>query len=292
MGFFDRLSSGWALAMESMRVVSRNKKLVIFPIISSIALVLVLGTFAGGLHASGVLDTFLEEDSAAMESSAVSSTTESSRSNEVLGYSLLFIFYFLAYAVIVFFNMALIHCANHAFNGAEFTLGTGIAFSFSRIGAVISWALVSATVGLALRIIEDKNKNVAAFVAGILGMLWSLLTFFVVPVIAYEGLGPIAAIKRSGELFKNTWGERVGAHFAFGWIGFLAMLLIALPMGFVIGLLNPLAGFIAGILCVIVITLMTTTAEAVFKAAVYQYAIGRPVDSFSQGRLAQCFGPK
>ncbi len=139
MGFFDRLSNGWALAMDSMRVVSRNKKLIIFPIISSIALILVLGTFAGGLYASGVLHTFLEQDSAAMETSAVSTTTESSGSDQVLGYGLLFIFYFLAYATMIFFNMALIHCANHAFNGAEFTLGTGIKFSFSRIGAIISW---------------------------------------------------------------------------------------------------------------------------------------------------------
>jgi hypothetical protein len=292
MGFFGRLSNGWSLAMESMGIVWRNKKLMIFPIISSIALILLLGSFAGGLWAGGVFDTLFEDDSTTMDGAPASAAAESNASDDVLFYTILFGFYFLAYFTIVFFNMALIHCANHAFNNADFTLGTGIAFSFSRIGAIIAWALVSATVGLILRIIEDKSDKVAAIIAGILGMVWSLLTFFVVPVIAYENVGPIAAIKRSGELFKRTWGERVGAHFAFGWIGFLTILLIALPVGLLLGLLDPLAGIIAGVLCALIIGLLTTTAETVFKAAVYQYAIGRPAGSVSEDRLARCFGPK
>jgi len=292
MGFFARLSNGWSLAMESMRIVWRNKKLMIFPVISSICLILVLGSFAGGLWASGVADTLFEDDSATTADATASTAAESDASNEVLYYVTLFAFYFLAYFIIVFFNMALIHCANHAFNGADFSLGTGISFSFSRLGAIISWALVAATVGLILRMIEDKSDKVAAFIAGILGMVWSLLTFFVVPVIAYENLGPIAAIKRSGELFKRTWGERVGAHFAFGWAGFLMFLFIALPVGFLLWLVDPIAGIIGAVFCALIIAALTTAAETVFKAAVYQYAIGRPVEAFAEDRLASCFGPK
>ena len=289
MGAVGRLSNGWSLAMESMGIVWRNKKLMVFPIISSIALVLVLGSFAGVLWADGVFDTLFEDGPAAMD--------------DVRFYLLLFGFglYFLAYFAIVFFNMALIHCADHAFNNVDFTLGTGIAFSFSRIGVIVAWVLVEVTfVGPIFsliehnRILKDKSDKVAAIIASTLGMVWSesLVTFFVVPVIAYENLGPIAAIKRSGELFKRTWGERVGAHFALGWIGSLPVLLVALPVGLLLGLLDPLAGIIAGVLCALIIGLLTTTAETVFKAAVYQYAIGRPAGSFSEDRLARCFGPK
>lgn len=294
MGFFTRLSNGWSLAMESMRIVWRNKKLMVFPVISSICLILVLGSFAGGLWAGGVADTLFEDDAAttADATTADGTAAESDASNDVLYYGILFAFYFLAYFIIVFFNMALIHCANHAFNGADFSLGTGIAFSFSRVGAIISWALVAATVGLVLRIIEDKSDKIAAFIAGILGMVWSLLTFFVVPVIAYENLGPIAAIKRSGELFKRTWGERVGAHFAFGWAGLLMFLLIALPVGLLLWLVDPIAGIVGAVVCALIIGALTTAAETVFKAAVYQYAIGRPVEAFGEDRLARCFGPK
>ncbi len=282
MGIFSRIGNGWSLAMTSLTVVWRHKKLAVFPIISSICLVLVLASFAGGVWASGIAAPLFDKNSAANQKEI----------SDVVYYAILFAFYFVAYFLIVFFNMALIHCANHAFNKAEFTLGTGIAFSFSKIGVIASWAFVSATVGLILRIIEDKNEKIASFIAGILGMAWALLTFFVVPVIAYEGLGPIAAIKRSGALFKSTWGERVGASFAFGWVGLLMVLFIALPIGILLWMVHPIAGVAAGLLCLLVIGALTSAAETVFTAAVYQYAIGRPVDAFATDRLQNAFQPK
>ena len=290
MGFFDRLSNGWSLAMASMKIVWRNKKLMVFPVISSICLLLVLASFAGGIFASGAADQIFGEETT--EAGVPATQGDEQGGSDVAYYAVLFAFYFVCYFVIVFFNMALIHCANHVFNGTDFTLGTGLAFSFSRIGTIASWAFVSATVGLILRIIEDKSEKFAAIVASILGMVWSLLTFFVVPVIAYENLGPIAAIKRSGALFKRTWGERVGAHFAFGWAGFLMFLLVALPVGFLLWLVDPVAGIVGGLLCLLVISALTAAAETVFKAAAYQYAIGRPVDAFSTERLQGSFGQK
>ena len=98
-----------------------------------------------------------------------------------------------------------------------------------------------------MRIIEDKNEKIAAVIAGIFGMLWSVLTFFVIPVMAYENLGVFQAIKRSSSLLKNTWGERVGANFAFGMIGFIMFILIAVPAGFLVGMINVFAGVIVAV---------------------------------------------
>ncbi|MFO7898611.1 MAG: DUF6159 family protein [Planctomycetota bacterium] len=281
MGFFDRLANGWSLAWESVKIVWANKKLMVFPIISTIVLVLVLGSFTGVLFGTGTVDALLEEGEGGR-------TTQ----EEVLGYVLLFAFYFVSWFIIIFFNMALIHCANYAMNGAEFSVGTGLSFSFSRIGAVAGWALVSATVGVILRIIEDRSDRIMQIVVSLIGMAWAILTFFVIPVIAYEDLGPFAAIKRSGELFKRTWGERVGARFAFGLVGFALVLLIALPVGILLFLVHPVAGIVGAILCIVVISVLTATAQTVFKAAAYQYAIGRPVESFSSQRLENAFAPR
>lgn len=280
MGFFGRLANGWSLAWESVKIVWANKKLMVFPIISTIVLVLVLGSFTGVLFGTGTVDALLEEGEGGR-----------TRQQEVLGYVLLFAFYFVSWFVIIFFNMALIHCANYAMNGAEFRVGTGLSFSLSRIGAVAGWALVSATVGVILRIIEDRSDRLMQIVVSLIGMAWAILTFFVVPVIAYENLGPLAAIKRSGALFKRTWGERVGASFAFGLVGFALVLLIALPVGILLFLVHPVAGIVGGILCIVVISVLTATAQTVFKAAAYQYAIGRPVESFPSGRLQGAFVP-
>lgn len=45
--------------------------------------------------------------------------------------------------------------------------------------------------------------------------IWTYTTFFVVPLIVMEGIGPIAAIKRSGTLLQDTWGTQVVADFSF-----------------------------------------------------------------------------
>jgi len=46
--------------------------------------------------------------------------------DRVTYYLILFLFYLVNYFIVVFFNMALIHCARLAFKGEEVTLGKGL----------------------------------------------------------------------------------------------------------------------------------------------------------------------
>ena len=50
------------------------------------------------------------------------------------------------------------------------------------------------------------------------------MTFLAIPVVALEGKGPFASLKRSGTLLKSTWGENLGAQVGFGLLGFVASL--------------------------------------------------------------------
>lgn len=292
MGIFARIGNGWSLAMTSLGIIRQNKGLVIFPIVSSIALILVMASFAGGLHKAGVLEFSIEhsstEEPAAEEPAPGESEPE--QLPEAAYYVLLFVFYFINYFIITFFNMGLIHCAMISLGGGEPRVGDGIAFSFSRVHSIFGWALISATVGLILRIIEDRSEKVAAIIAGLLGMAWSLLTFFVVPVVAYEKVGVFAAVKRSSALFTKTWGERVGAAFAFQWISFLLMIPIALPLGVLLGMFVHVAvGIAVGALVVVLIFCVISAAEVVFKAAAYLYAIDGDVGAFDRSRLESAF---
>ncbi len=45
-----------------------------------------------------------------------------------------------------------------------------------------------------------------------------------VPVLAFENLGPLDALKRSAYLFRKNWGEKVVGGFSFGLIFFLLSL--------------------------------------------------------------------
>ncbi|MFT3911937.1 MAG: DUF6159 family protein [Ferruginibacter sp.] len=173
MSFFDRLSNGWTITMNSFSILKKNKQLIIFPILSGISLLLVMAVFILGMMAAAGWDVdYIDTD------------------NVVANYAILFGFYFVNYFIIVFFNMALIHCSKLYFDGEEVTVSAGLKFSASRIGVILSWSFFAATVGTILKIIQENTGTIGKIITGILGIVWGVTTFFVVPVIAYEGLGP------------------------------------------------------------------------------------------------------
>ena len=63
---------------------------------------------------------------------------------------------------------------------------------------------MATTFGLLLRAFENRVPLLGKIVAGIAGAAWGIATFFVVPVIALEGTGPLRSIAALG-------GHRQGA---------------------------------------------------------------------------------
>jgi hypothetical protein len=265
MNFFTRLSNGWQLALNSFAVLKANRQLIIFPILSAIAMLLAISSFVLAMFASAGWDAELLKEQ-----------------STVANYAILFLYYLVNYFIVVFFNTALVHCTHLYFNGEEPTVAKGLRFALTRIGAIFSWAIFAATVGTILRAIQDKVGTLGKIITGLIGIVWSVATFFVVPIIAYENLGPIAAFKRSASLMKEKWGESIGASFSFGIIQFLAILLLAVP-SFVLGwLVHPVAGmalFALGLFCIIV---LFSAAKVIFVSAVYHDINGDPVKVFNQ----------
>jgi len=268
MNLFDRLSNGWNIAMNSWTVLRENRKLILFPILSGISLMLIFFSFAVVAFAAAGwnVDGFgnLREQSTAVS------------------YALVFVYYLINYFVVVFFNTALVHCTHLYFNGEKPTIRQGLQFAMTRIGAILSWAAFAATVGTALRILQDNLGSVGKFITGLIGIVWSVATFFVVPVIAYENLGPIGAFKRSTELMRKKWGERLGAGFSFGLVQLLGIL-IAGALGFVLGwAIHPLAGIVIFALGVFATMVLASAVKMVFISAVYHILNGDAVQHFNQ----------
>lgn len=208
--FFDRISNSFALARSSWRVLRTDKQLVLFPVISSIACLLVLASF--GLPLLGL---------------ALSGNLQFEDGNghpALWTYPVAFAFYFCNYFVIVFCNSALISCALMRFAGETPTLADGFHAAWSRLPQIAAWALVSATVGLILRAIENAHEKAGQIVSALLGTAWTIITYFVVPVLVVEKLGPIDAIRRSLQLLKQTWGEALVGKVGLGLFKFLLML--------------------------------------------------------------------
>ena len=275
MSFFDRLSNGWTLAMNSFKVLKANKQLIIFPFLSGISLVLIMGSFfVAILGANGWNFDNMENIG-------------------TIGYYLILLgFYVINYFVVVFFNMALIHCTRLYFRGEEVSINAGLRFSLSRIGTIFSWALFAGTVGTILRIIQEESGIIGKIITGILGVVWSIATFFVVPVIAYEDLGPIAAFKRSAQMMKQKWGESLGATFSFGIIQFIAIIILMIPCFFIGATIHPFAGVALAILGAFLITAIFSAAQTIFVSAVYHNITDEPVKHFNQQMIDGLFQKK
>lgn len=275
MSFIDRFSAGWKIAMSSFKVLKEKKELVLFPMISSISILLVFASFFSVLFFGGFFDNPESEDF-----------------NSLLNYLLMFVFYVANYFIIVFFNMALVHCTRLYFRGEEVTVGAGIRFSLSRIGTIFSWALFAGTIGLLLRVVQENLGTIGKILIGLIGAVWSIMTFFVVPVIAYENVGPLDAVKRSSQMMKEKWGESLGANFSFGIIQFLAILATALLFFMVGYFIHPVAGIVLGFLAGFVVFSVVSAAQVVFISAVYHNVNGDLVKHFDQQMVDNLFAKK
>jgi len=262
MNIFTRLSNGWTIAMNSFKVLQANKQLIIFPILSGFSLLLVTASFfTAALAKSGW---------------EVSSMGHYSK---VVQYGLLFLFYFVNYFVIVFFNVALMHCTRMYFKGEEINLREGLNYSISRIWAIFSWALFAATVGTLLRIAQENVGKIGKIIIGLIGIVWNVATFFVVPVIAYERGNALHAFKRSAQLMKEKWGEKIGASFSFGLIQVIAILMVV-ALAAVMAAIHPIIGIAVAALGVAFVLAVMSAAQSIFISAVYHNITGDPVEHY------------
>ena len=254
--------------MNSFAVLKENRQLILFPVLSGLSMLLVISSFFIVLFASSGWD--------------ITSLDSIRDQGTVVNYLLLFGYYVVNYFIIVFFNTALIHCTHLYFQGQRPTVGEGLRFAVGRIGAIFAWAVFAGTVGAILRIIQDRVGFLGKIITGLIGAAWSIATFFVVPVIAYENLGPLAAFRRSATMMKDKWGESIGATFSFGIIQLLGLFLLAIPSLVLAYLVNPIAGIALFFLGFFALTVILSATRVIFISAVYHDINGDPVKHFNQ----------
>lgn len=274
------IGNTWNLMGASWDVLKKDKEILVFPFLSGISCLLVLASFAIPI---------------VMSESWRPPAGEAETVNQVVYYGTLFLFYFCNYFVITFFNSAIVACAAIRMSGGDPTIKDGMKAAFSRVHLIAGWALVSATVGLILRMIEGRNRGVGRFVAGLLGMAWTVVSFLVVPALVIDNKGPVEAFKESTRLLKRTWGEQLVSNFSFGIIFFLLGLpgLALIFLGFALSAkgganAGMMLGVFAslGVLYFLILSLVQSALHAIFQAALYMYARdGAAPQGFESGVL-------
>jgi hypothetical protein len=196
--------------------------------------------------------------------------------------------------VVVFFNAALVWAADCRMRGEQVTLGEAIRAASERAHVLLPWAVLSATVSLVLRAIEERAGIIGRIVGLFLGLAWTLVTFLVLPVLVIEQIGPIKAVKRSAELFKHTWGENMIANAGIGLVALVATIVGILPCVLLIALGGPFAvvGIVAAVVWIIGVQLLAATLTGIFQTALYRFATAGSAPGFDNDALRTAFQPR
>ncbi len=265
----ENFSRSFQLVKESFEVLKKDKEIMLFPVISAIVTVLLFISFIIPIF-------YLDFDTMPRRLFAGE-----------FGYLLIFIYYIISYFIVIFFNTGLITCAHIRLNGGDPTFSDGLNNARKHIGKIFIWALISATVGIILRAISDRSGTLGRIVAAIIGMAWSLLTFFVVPVLVLENTSVFESIKKSGYLFKRTWGENVIGQFSMGFIFFILGLIGIVPLGilFITGSFNMIIlAFAMTVIYWVVLGIVSASLDGIFVAALYNYA--------NTGKIPSAYSPE
>ncbi len=285
---FATIGRSFRLVKLCLHVLAVDKELAFFPIFSSIGVVLVVLAFMGVSIGIGALDR-IDEGAFGAGDIAVA-----------------FAFYFLAYFVIIFFNSALVYAAHERLAGGDPNIRSGLNGALHRIISIFIWAAIAATVGLILQILNRIARDrggitgiIGQIIVALIGAAWTLVTYFVVPLIVIEHRSVGDAFRTSFGLVRRTWGEQVVANFGLGIAAFLGYLIAAGIGALLFLVLSPIgtAGIVTAVLVgaalVAFVAVLFATLDGIYKAALYNYATNGEVPSLFDGDVVrEAFRPQ
>ena len=285
---FATIGRSFRLVKLCLHVLAVDKELILFPLFSSIGVVLVMLTFLGVGLGIGALDRI--------------------NAGAVGGGDLVvaFAFYVLSYFVIIFFNSALVYAAHERLSGGDPNIRSGLSGASQSIVTIFMWAVLAGTVGLILNILSSQARQrggmmgmIASIVISLIGAAWTLVTYFVVPLIVIERRSLGDSFKTSLSMLRRTWGEQIVANFGLGIAALLSYLAAAAIIVALFFVLSPLGGFgvfmaiAIGVVLIAGISLVFATLDGIYKAALYNYAVDGMVPSlFPEDAIRGAFRPE
>lgn len=270
-----RIGRGWQLAKVSLRVIRKDKEILLFPVLSGIITLLILASFIGGMFLSVGVEELVEG------------------SGQWLFYAFWIAFYFFSFFIAIFFNACVIACATIRLNGGNPTVSDGFRIATQNIGRILLWALLAATVGLIIKAIQERVGTIGKLIMGAVGVAWTIATYFVVPVLIYEKLGPLGAVKRSASILRKTWGEALVGNLGLGAVFFLFGLfgIVLIVAGAALGTLTAIIVAVAvAVVYWLILAIVFSAAQSVLVAALYRYATtGMVSEEFQEVSFTQPF---
>ena len=271
-----RISNTIALAKVSWKVLRKDRELLLLPVLSFLASILVLTLLwlptLSAIDTSGLADEGGDPGAVLIVVSVISAMAMS--------------------IISVFFNGALVAGAHERLSGGDPTVRSALGRALSRLSGLLPWAIITGTVGLILQAVRERAGWMGRFVVNMVGMAWQTATFLVVPAIVIDDHGAVSGLKASAALLKRTWGENIAARVGFGLLGLVAVIPAVIVL-FATGALGG-AALVVGILLAVpylaLLVVVLTALNAVFQTALYLYATTGSVPAgFDDSNLQDSF---
>ena len=279
----SKTATTWQLMKDSWGVLMRDKELVVFPVVSSVACFLVLLTF---------IVPFLGANFIGLGRIVRGQST-------ALVYVVLFCYYLCNFFVVFFFNAALVDFVMTRLRGGEPTLGASLRAATACLPQIAAWALIASTVGVVLKALSNRAGFIGRIVIALIGVAWALVTYFVVPIIVIERKGAVESIGASKDLLAKTWGKQIVSGLGFGLVGFLLTVpAIVVILAAIFGAVTRghVGGFaalvVAAVLYVIGLGIVMSTLRSIFGVVLYHFAsTGEAPAGFSASDLRAAIQP-
>jgi len=280
MGFFDAISRGFSLTVASIRIAMKEPWMFVLPIISGVLLV---ALFIGLLFTTLV-------------TTAVSGM--SGNSSGLVFMAGVFILYFAGYFLFYFSSAMVIFGAKERFEGRDPTINQAFSASVGAIPKLALLAIIGGIIGLISNALSRKDSRgnvniVGQILAAIIGVSWTVISYFSLPVILTENLGVTDSFKRSMSLVQKSWGEGIVATMSLSFLT-LPGIIIAFAGLFLFGASGAgLALAIIGALCFLAGYIISMPVKAIVSQALYVYATtGTVPTGFEADHLANFYQKK
>jgi hypothetical protein len=278
----SRFQRSLALGRASWSVLKSDRSLALYPVFS-------------GLVSVGIL-IVLALVGWATKGSEVNAAGHTQYTASAATFVVVVVGYVALAFVQTYFLAGLVASSDQVLSGRPTTMKQGLAVASSRAGRILPWAIVQATISAVIQAIEERFGIVGTIIGSLLGAAWSVVTFLSVPIIVFEDVGPVNALKRSGTLLKQTWGENIIGQGGLG-------LLMLLPMfvAFGIGALGVVSGtavvaiplIAVAVVVMLVATVIVNALSGIYRTALYRYAVdGQVPPAFAAADIEHSFGPR
>ncbi len=268
----SRFKNTWSLMKSSLQVLLQEKKLLIFPALSGLASLIVIISFFTPVWITGqfeALNSLFEEYT-------------------IGTFAVVFLFYFVNYFFILFFNSAAVISAIYVMKGGSPSIVKAMKLVWTRKAALLGWTFIAASVGLLLNTIENQSDKFGKILTGFLGLSWTVISFLVLPVLIIEKKGPIESLKESIKMLKDSWGEQLIGHFSFGLVFFflaLGISIVVFPL-FFLGPVFVVIGIVLAFISLIMLSILQWILQSIFMGAVYIFVREKSLPSgFSEYQI-------